>query len=166
MDVNLDAAGVRHCLVDKMKSSSRQVRHRLHKHYKKYATLQEAKNNKPPFCASKENWDELCDYFASAKFKHQSSINSMNRQMLRTPHISGRTPFSTLQHEIAQKNTANGDANEDANGDANGDAGDIIEFYKLTHSTDKHGWSNNEAKENWVIVLFDVDGYIETFQQN
>ncbi|CAA0816657.1 Unknown protein [Striga hermonthica] len=127
MDVNLDAPGARHCLVDRMKSSSRQIRYRLHKHYKKYATLQDAKNNKPPFCASKENWDELCDYFASAKFKHQSSINSMNRQMLRTPHISGRTPFSTLQHEIAQNN-ANGDANGDSNGDVNGDAGDIIKF--------------------------------------
>ncbi|CAA0819334.1 Unknown protein [Striga hermonthica] len=146
MDVNLDAPGVRHCLVDRMKSSSRQIRYRLHKHYKKYATLQEAKNNKPPFCASKENWDELCDYFASAKFKHQSSINSMNRQMLRTPHISGRTPFSTLQHEIAQKKNATGDAN----GDVNGDVGDIIEFYILTHYTNKHGWSNNEAKENWI----------------
>ncbi|CAA0826848.1 Unknown protein [Striga hermonthica] len=75
MDVNLDASGARHCLVDRMKSSSRQVRYRLHKHYKKYATLQEAKNNKPPFCVSKENWDELCDYFASAKFKAQKNAN-------------------------------------------------------------------------------------------
>ncbi|CAA0826826.1 Unknown protein [Striga hermonthica] len=39
MDVNLDAPGVRHCLVDRMKSSSRQIRYRLNQHYKKYATL-------------------------------------------------------------------------------------------------------------------------------
>ncbi|CAA0821922.1 Unknown protein [Striga hermonthica] len=69
MDVNLDVPDVRHCLVDRIKSTSRQMRYRMHKHFKKYATLQEAKDNKPPFCASKENWEELCDYFSSAKFK-------------------------------------------------------------------------------------------------
>ncbi|CAA0840349.1 Unknown protein [Striga hermonthica] len=113
MDVNLDVPGVRHCLVDKIKSTSRQLHYRMHKHFKKYATLQEAKDNKPPFCASKENWEELCDYFASAKFKAEKDVN--------------------------------GDDNEAANGDA----GDVIEFYKLTHCTDKRGWSTEEAKENW-----------------
>lgn len=69
MDVNVDVLGVRDSIIEKLKISSRNQRHRLHNHFKKYATLQEAKNNKPATCNTKEQWEELCDYFASDKFK-------------------------------------------------------------------------------------------------
>lgn len=69
MDVNVDAPGVKQCLIDRLKSSSRQKRYKLHMHYKKFATLVEAKNNKPSFCPCKKNWEALCDYFATPKFK-------------------------------------------------------------------------------------------------
>ncbi|CAA0817471.1 Unknown protein [Striga hermonthica] len=69
MDINLDDPGVKRCVIDKVQASSRQKRYRLHKHYKKYSSHEEAKNNKPSFCASQENWEDMCELFASPKFK-------------------------------------------------------------------------------------------------
>ncbi|XVE89193.1 hypothetical protein DITRI_Ditri19aG0130800 [Diplodiscus trichospermus] len=100
MDVNIDDLGVRDCLIDRLKCSSRQKCYKLHMHYKKFATLEEAKNNKPSFCPDKKNWETLCEYFATPKFKHTSTVNGQNRKKVKAPHISGRTPFTVRRHEI------------------------------------------------------------------
>ncbi|KAL3654978.1 hypothetical protein CASFOL_000764 [Castilleja foliolosa] len=69
MDVNMDKPGVKQCVIDRLKSSSRQQRYRLHQHYKKFANLQEAKRNKPAQVSDQQQWELLCDHFESLEFK-------------------------------------------------------------------------------------------------
>ncbi|CAA0831279.1 Unknown protein [Striga hermonthica] len=71
MDINLDDPGVKRCVIDRVQASARQKLYGLHKHYKKYSSHEEAKNNKPSFCASQENWEEMCELFATPKFKDE-----------------------------------------------------------------------------------------------
>ncbi|GER43297.1 eukaryotic translation initiation factor 3G1, partial [Striga asiatica] len=68
-NVNIDVPGVKQCLIERMKCSSRQKRYKLHMHYKKFASTQDAKANKPAFCPSQETWEQLCDHFANAHYK-------------------------------------------------------------------------------------------------
>ncbi|KAL8480454.1 hypothetical protein ACS0TY_027110 [Phlomoides rotata] len=69
MDVNIDESDMKQSLVERIKISTRQSRYKLHKHFLKYVNVQEAKNNKPSFCPDKDNWEGLCDYFASDEYK-------------------------------------------------------------------------------------------------
>ncbi|KAL3643711.1 hypothetical protein CASFOL_014526 [Castilleja foliolosa] len=90
MDVNMDKPGVKQCVIDRLKSSSRQQRYRLHQHYKKFANLEEAKRKKPASVSDQEQWELLCDHFESPEFKNQSQANSNNRK---------KCQLSTLQAE-------------------------------------------------------------------
>ncbi|KAL3613587.1 hypothetical protein CASFOL_042621 [Castilleja foliolosa] len=69
IDVNMDKTGVKQCVIDRLKSSSRQQRYRLHQHYKKFTNLQEAKRNKPAQVSDQQQWELLCDHFESPEFK-------------------------------------------------------------------------------------------------
>ncbi|CAH9085049.1 unnamed protein product [Cuscuta europaea] len=100
MDVNFGDPGVKESLIGRLKSSTRQKRYKLHMHYKQFQTLEEAKVNKPPIFLSQENWELLCDHFASAKFQKSSITNTGNRKLVRGPHITGRKPFTVRLHEI------------------------------------------------------------------
>ncbi|KAL8501868.1 hypothetical protein ACS0TY_021107 [Phlomoides rotata] len=121
MDVNIDDPGVRQCLINRIKISTRNQRHKLHLHFQKYATVQEAKSNKPSFGPNKEQWEELCNYFASDKFKRVSEVNKENRSKLRYKHIAGRKAFTVKSHEISLQ-------------ELNGEACDAIELFARTHS--------------------------------
>ncbi|CAH9132501.1 unnamed protein product [Cuscuta epithymum] len=69
MDVNVGDPGVKESLIERLKNSSRQMRYKLHKHYRQFGTMEMAKSNKPDFCLNQENWESLCEHFASPKFK-------------------------------------------------------------------------------------------------
>ncbi|CAH9123657.1 unnamed protein product [Cuscuta epithymum] len=100
MDVNFADPGVKESLIGRLKSSSRQKRYQLHMHYKQFQTLEEAKEKKPPTFLSQENWELLCDHFASPEFQKSSITNTENRKLVRAPHITGRKPFTVRLHEI------------------------------------------------------------------
>ncbi|KAL8546397.1 hypothetical protein ACS0TY_006212 [Phlomoides rotata] len=145
MDVNIDDPGVRQCLINRIKISTRNQRHKLHLHFQKYATVQEAKNNKPSFGPNKEQWEELCDYFASDKFKRVSEVNKENRSKLRYKHIAGRKAFIVKSREISLQQL-------------NGEACDAIELFAHTHSKEEDGWESNEA---WEKMKMKRDEYAE-----
>ncbi|KAL3615742.1 hypothetical protein CASFOL_040036 [Castilleja foliolosa] len=146
MDVNMDKPGVKQCVIDRLKSSSRQQRYRLHQHYKKFANLQEAKRNKPAQVSDQQQWELLCDHFESPEFKNQSQANSNNRKKMRAKHITGRTPFTIIQNEISGQK---------------GDDCDMIELYKTTHENVKGKWSSDVAKENWELMVEKKEKYAE-----
>ncbi|KAL3626690.1 hypothetical protein CASFOL_029433 [Castilleja foliolosa] len=146
MDVNMDKPGVKQCVIDRLKSSSRQQRYRLHQHYKKFANLQEAKRNKPAQVSDQQQWELLCDHFESPEFKNQSQANSNNRKKMRAKHITGRTPFTIIQNEISGQK---------------GDDCDMIELYKTTHENVKGKWSSDMAKENWELMVEKKEKYAE-----
>ncbi|KAL3654699.1 hypothetical protein CASFOL_001434 [Castilleja foliolosa] len=146
MDVNMDKPGVKQCVIDRLKSSSRQQRYRLHQHYKKFANLQEAKRNKPAQVSDQQQWELLCDNFESPEFKNQSQANSNNRKKMRAKHITGRTPFTIIQNEISGQK---------------GDDCDMIELYKTTHENVKGKWSSDVAKENWELMVEKKEKYAE-----
>ncbi|KAL3638347.1 hypothetical protein CASFOL_017718 [Castilleja foliolosa] len=133
LDVNMDNPGVRQCVIERLKNSSRQQRYRLHVHYKKFGNVREAKQNKPTSVNDQQQWEILCDHFNSSEFQHQSEANSNNRKKMQAKHVTGRTPFTIIQNEISLKN---------------GDY-DMIELYKYTHANVKGKWSSAVAKKNW-----------------
>ncbi|KAL3648213.1 hypothetical protein CASFOL_007637 [Castilleja foliolosa] len=133
LDVNMDKPGVRQCVIERLKNSSRQQRYRLHVHYKKFRNVREAKRNKPASVNDQQQWEMLCDHFNSPEFQHQSEANSNNRKKMQAKHVTGRTPFTIIQNEIYLKN---------------GDC-DMIELYKYTLENVKGQWSSVVAKKNW-----------------
>ncbi|WCJ24551.1 hypothetical protein M5689_006502 [Euphorbia peplus] len=139
MDINLDDPGVKDCLVNRLQISIRNKRYKLGQHFKKFATLEEAKRNKPTFCSDQKNWKSLCDYFTSEKFKKASAKNSENRKNVKAPHVTGRKAFTVVQNEIIQK-------------ELNGEPCDRIELYKRTHYSEKKGWSSATAEDNWNLM--------------
>ncbi|KAL6585982.1 hypothetical protein OROMI_002626 [Orobanche minor] len=82
--------------------NTRQSRYKLHQHFLQYATVEEAKNNKPDSCLDKHNWEELCDQFASDKYKHRSEANKNNRKKVRCKQSTGRKAFTVRSHEISK----------------------------------------------------------------
>ncbi|KAL3627972.1 hypothetical protein CASFOL_028074 [Castilleja foliolosa] len=130
LDVNMDKPGMRQCVIDRLKNSSRQQRYRLHVHYKKFGNVREAKRNKPTSVNDQQQWETLCDHFNSPEFQHQSEANSNNRKKMQAKHVTGRTPFTIIQNKI------------------NGDC-DMIELYKYTHENVRGKWSSDVAKKNW-----------------
>ncbi|KAL3656137.1 hypothetical protein CASFOL_000533 [Castilleja foliolosa] len=104
LDVNMDKPGMRQCVIDRLKNSSRQQRYRLHVHYKKFGNVREAKRNKPASVNDQQQWETLCDHFNSPEFQHQSEANSNNRKKMQAKHVTGRTPFTIIQNEIEQMN--------------------------------------------------------------
>ncbi|KAL3626701.1 hypothetical protein CASFOL_029444 [Castilleja foliolosa] len=96
----MDKPGVRQCVIERLKNSSRQQRYRLHVHYKKFGNVREAKRNKPASVNDQQQWEILCDHFNSPEFQHQSEANSDNRKKMQAKHVTGRTPFTIIQNEI------------------------------------------------------------------
>ncbi|KAL8497035.1 hypothetical protein ACS0TY_020644 [Phlomoides rotata] len=146
MDVNINEPGVKRSLVERIKISTRQIRYKLHKHFLKYANVQEAKNNKPNFCHDKENWEGLCDYFASDEYKRKSEVNRNNRQNMLCKHRAGRKAFTVRSYEIS---------------DIPGEPCDAMELYKVTHCSPKDGWISEEIKKNWEMMIKKREEYIE-----
>ncbi|KAL3633642.1 hypothetical protein CASFOL_022404 [Castilleja foliolosa] len=146
MDVNIDKPGVKQCVIDRLKISSRQQRYRLHVHYKRFPNVEEAKRNKPAAVTDQKQWEELCDHFNSPEFKNQSQANSNNRKKVQAKHSTGRTPFTIIQNEISRKK---------------GDDCDVIELYKLTHENVNGKWSSNVAQENWELMMEKKAKYAE-----
>ncbi|KAL3623000.1 hypothetical protein CASFOL_031816 [Castilleja foliolosa] len=146
MDVNIDKPGVRQCVIERLKSSSRQQRYRLHVHYKRFPNVQEAKKNKPACVTEQEQWEQLSDHFNSPEFKNQSRANSNNRKKVQAKHSTGRTPFTIIQNEISRKK---------------GDDCGAIELYKSTHENVNGKWSSNVAQENWELMMEKKTNYAE-----
>ncbi|KAL3618505.1 hypothetical protein CASFOL_037587 [Castilleja foliolosa] len=148
LDVNMDKPGVRQCVIERLKNSSRQQRYRLHVHYKKFGNVREAKRNKPASVNDQQQWEILCDHFNSPEFQHQSEANSNNQKKMQTKHVTGRTPFTIIQNEISLKN---------------GDC-DMIELYKYTHANVKGKWSS-DVQINELGDLYAAEGVEKSEQE-
>ncbi|KAL6584995.1 hypothetical protein OROMI_004284 [Orobanche minor] len=146
MDVNIDEPGVKRSLVESIKRNTRQSHYKLHQHFFKYATVEEGKNNKPDSCLDKHNWEELCDHFASDKYKHRSEVNKNNRKKVQCKQSNGRKAFTVRSHEISK---------------IPGEPCGRIDLYESTHCSRKDEWMSVEAKNNWVIMLKKREEYTE-----
>ncbi|KAL6527975.1 hypothetical protein OROHE_014925 [Orobanche hederae] len=146
MDVNIDEPVVKRSLVESIKRNTRQSRYKLHQHFLQYATVEEAKNNKPDSCLDKHNWDELCDHFASDKYKHRSEAIKNNRKKVRCKQSTGRKDFTVRSHEISK---------------VPGEPCGRIDLYESTHCSRKGEWMSVEAKNNWVLMLKKREEYME-----
>ncbi|CAN6541823.1 unnamed protein product [Malus baccata var. baccata] len=78
-------------------------RHKLKKHFDSFPTLEEAKQNKHEDVTSQEEWNFLCDRYASDKFKECSNKNAINRSHLTYNHKGGSKSFSAHEEEIEAK---------------------------------------------------------------
>ncbi|RVW51303.1 hypothetical protein CK203_075479 [Vitis vinifera] len=110
----------------------------LHKHFKKFPTVVEAKRNPHESVSNQEDWDYLCDRFSSEEFKRRSAINSVNRSKMPFHHRGGSRSF--IQHGL-QVSTENGEM-----------VGQI-ELFKLVHWKSQDGWINQEARDYYEKML-------------
>ncbi|KAL8503950.1 hypothetical protein ACS0TY_022616 [Phlomoides rotata] len=85
-----------------------------------------------------ENWEGLCDYFASDECKRKSEVNQNNRQKMLCKHRAGRKAFTVRSYEIS---------------DVPGEPCDAIELYKVTHCSPKDEWISEETKKNWEMMI-------------
>ncbi|KAM1073622.1 hypothetical protein PS2_018349 [Malus domestica] len=76
-------------------------RHKLKKHFDSFPTLEEAKQNKHE--DGQEEWNFLCDRYASDQFKERSNKNAINRSHLTYNHKGGSKSFSAHEEEIEAK---------------------------------------------------------------
>ncbi|KAM1933871.1 hypothetical protein ACFX15_018120 [Malus domestica] len=75
-------------------------RHKLKKHFDSFPTLEEAKQNKHE--DGQEEWNFLCDRYASDQFKERSNKNAINRSHLTYNHKGGSKSFSAHEEEIEE----------------------------------------------------------------
>ncbi|KAL6335763.1 hypothetical protein AAG906_039526 [Vitis piasezkii] len=102
----------------------------LHKHFKKFPTVVEAKRNPHESVSNQEDWDYLCDRFSSEEFKVKSKMPFHHR--------GGSRSF--IQHGL-QVSTENGEM-----------VGQI-ELFKLVHWKSQDGWINQEARDYYEKML-------------
>ncbi|KAL6579231.1 hypothetical protein OROMI_009447 [Orobanche minor] len=189
MDVNIDEPGVKRSLVESIKRNTRQSRYKLHQHFLQYATVEEAKNNKPDSCLDKHNWDELCDHFASDKYKIygprivESSISSHSSSgsaFIQVEEIDVECAgewddqVSLIDHRSeANKNNRKKVRCKQSTGrkaftvrsheisKIPGEPCGRIDLYESTHCSRKGEWMSVEAKNNWVLMLKKREEYME-----
>ena len=58
------------------------VLHDMHKHFKKFETIEESKRHTHESVSNKEDWDYLCDLFASEKYKVKFVIDNYSLMFL------------------------------------------------------------------------------------
>ncbi|RXI09445.1 hypothetical protein DVH24_034062 [Malus domestica] len=137
-------------------------RHKLKKHFDSFPTLEEAKQNKHEDVTSQEEWNFLCDHYASDQFKvhvyinelncschvcylsssrHQiyfamqerSNKNAINRSHLTYNHKGGSKSFRAHEEDIEAKTREQLSA---------------IDYFEVVHKNTKNGWDEG-AKLKW-----------------
>ncbi|KAM2670026.1 hypothetical protein EV1_006008 [Malus domestica] len=77
-------------------------RHKLKKHFDSFLTLEEANQNKHEDVTSQEEWNFLCDRYASDQFKERSNKNAINRSHLTYNHKGRSKSFRAYEEEIEE----------------------------------------------------------------
>ena len=67
---------MRKSLEKQLSDRFRNWRSDLHKHFKKFQTVEEAKRNPHETVSNKEDWEYLCDRFSSEEFKVKFVMNN------------------------------------------------------------------------------------------
>lgn len=115
-----------------MQKSVRQQRYRLHQHFKKFDSPEEARRNLPTkYNISDENWDELCKLWTDESFKERCRKNATNRLLCKWSHNQGSRAFVASRAKMIKDN----------------EEPDRIEFFKRTHWSEKtNSWRSTEAE--------------------
>ncbi|KAG6725763.1 hypothetical protein I3842_02G047500 [Carya illinoinensis] len=125
----------REAVVNALADKYNAYHYELHKHYRKFATHEEA------LAGRKESvephvWEWLCERWASGAFKERSRRNTNNRKKQKVRHTGGRKSFVRLMEERGEE------------------APNLIEFYKQTHWSREKGKFINAASEfNYNLML-------------
>ncbi|XP_031395835.1 uncharacterized protein LOC116207116 [Punica granatum] len=77
----------------------RQFKHNCRKHYRKFSTIEEARQN-PPIDVEEADWISLCEHFESDEFKRASKANAANRSKLEVNHTSGSKSYCQRMYEM------------------------------------------------------------------
>ena len=73
---------MRKSLEKQLSDQFRNWRSDLHKHFKKFQTVEEAKRNPHENVSNKEDWEYLCDRFSSEEFKVKFVMNNQSNIFL------------------------------------------------------------------------------------
>ena len=68
-DINMSLPGVKICVTKMCITAFYNFRYRLKKHFKKFPTVNEARENKHEEVKTQAEWDFLCDRFSSEEFQ-------------------------------------------------------------------------------------------------
>ncbi|KAI3728823.1 hypothetical protein L6452_17467 [Arctium lappa] len=110
--------------------------YRLHVHYKKFSTKDEATRHPPNGITSNIDWVKLCEEFASEEFQKMSAKNKENRSMNEVPPAVGTVSIARIVDKRRRE----------------GEQVSAIEQYKIGHfSTKKNKMVNEKADEIWKL---------------
>ncbi|XP_031281724.1 uncharacterized protein LOC116140237 isoform X2 [Pistacia vera] len=124
-----------------LKNRSRNARYKLHKHFKKLTTLEEAQRNKTKENGlTQDNWNLLCKYWSDPNVKAKCEKNVENRTKNTMPHNQGSVALVVVRNEIEEK-------------ELNGEECDRISFFKFTHFKEGKGWMPPKAEAKYVSEI-------------
>lgn len=107
--------------------------YRLHLHFKKFPTIEEAINN-PPNGVTNTDWVKLCQRFASEEFQNVSNRNKKNRSLNQVPPAVGTVSIARIVDMKRRE----------------GEEVSVIDHYKIGHfSKKKNKMVNDKADEIW-----------------
>ncbi|RWR84864.1 Transposase, Ptta/En/Spm, plant [Cinnamomum micranthum f. kanehirae] len=115
----------------------KEFRCRLHVYYKSLSNDQ--RRRKPYVNVAQEDWERLCDWFETDKFKKLSTVNKAIRAKKKVHHRGGSRSF--LNHRADKRNAQT--QQEPGR----------IEFYRMMYYNQGKGWSGSVAEENYDKML-------------
>ncbi|KAL3835531.1 hypothetical protein ACJIZ3_010267 [Penstemon smallii] len=106
LSLKLDIVGLdrekKDMVLDLLKNRTRNQRYKLHQHFLKHPTKEEALLDVPSEL-NEENWESLCAYWSDPKVQEICEVNKRNRNKLSILHNQGSRAFVTLLDELEEK---------------------------------------------------------------
>ncbi|XP_039684911.1 uncharacterized protein [Medicago truncatula] len=127
-----DTDVVRKAIINEAGRLYRSRRHRLHEHYLKFETKEEALKHIPDD-VNESDWKFLVDYFSSPSFEIRSIKNKASKAKQRIHHTSGPKSFQA--------------ASFDARDPVTGKEPDLQTLWQITHKKANGEWVNEASKQ-------------------
>lgn len=136
-------------LQSKMRNIYRGYRYRLHEHFLKHATLEEAIANRP-HDVTEHDWKYLIDHFTSPKFLKRSDINKRNRAHQRMNHCAGTKSFARISYDLREEETEV-------------EPNHLELWYETHYNKRKKEWVDEKSKDVYISNYFHRQNLILIF---
>ncbi|KAK8494929.1 hypothetical protein V6N12_007913 [Hibiscus sabdariffa] len=133
-EMKLDDDYVKTSVMSIMSKLSRNHRHQVHLHLKKFPNAIIARQNKPTkYNLTQENWEKLCDLFSDPQYQRRCEINARVRRNVKLPHNQGSRAFVASLYAMR---------NDDQEPNR-------MDFFKATHYSNEKGWTSSNAQTTY-----------------
>ncbi|MCL7039498.1 hypothetical protein MKW94_021963 [Papaver nudicaule] len=135
--IDLHVTRIQKAVNSMLSSEFRTFTSTLSNHYKKYEKDGTSREH-PHHQVNQEDWESLCTWFESDKFKNLSTQGVKSREANKTKHCTGSKSFARYRYEMRDPET--------------GEEIGQIKFYELSYCK-KGVWKSPKAEENYGKML-------------